>query len=93
MNNFFYVYVLFSEKDNKRYTGYTTNLAQRLKSHNEGDVSSTKHRRPLHLIYFEGCLNEMDAKRREKYLKTKNGKMFLGNRLKFYLNAPPFLMK
>ena len=91
MNDYFYTYVLFSEKDNKKYTGYTTNLAQRLKSHQKGNVPSTKHRRPLHLIYFEGCRNEMDAKRRERYLKTKNGKMFLGNRLKSYLNAPIIL--
>ena len=76
MNNFFYVYVLFSEKDNKRYTGYTTNLAQRLKSHNEGDVSSTKHRRPLHLIYFEGCLNEWMQREEKNILKQKMVKCF-----------------
>jgi len=88
MTHYFYVYILRSEKDNKKYTGYTTNLAQRLKSHHQGNISSTKYRRPLHLIYFEGCRNELDAKRREKYLKIKNGKMYLGNRLKSYLNAP-----
>ena len=70
------------------YTGYSSNLDQRLKSHHEGKVISTKYRRPLKLIYFEGCLSEQDAKRREKYLKTKNGRMFIGNRLKSYLNAP-----
>ena len=80
---------MYSEKDGKKYTGYTTNLAQRLKSHHKGNVTSTKHRRPLHLIYFEGCRSEVDAKRREKYLKTKNGKMFIGNRLKSYLNDTP----
>ena len=61
----------------KNIQAYTTNLAQRLKSHHKGNVSSTKYRRPLHLIYFEGCRSEVDAKRREKYLKTKNGKMYL----------------
>ena len=72
-----------------KYTGFTSNLDQRLKSHYDGKVKSATHRRPLELIYFEGCLNKEDAIRREKYLKTKNGKMFLGNRLKSYLNGPP----
>lgn len=88
MNSFYYTYVLFSKKDNLKYTGFTSNLDQRLKSHHDGKVKSTAHRRPLKLIYFEGCLSKEDELRREKYLKTKNGKMFLGNRLKSYLNAP-----
>ena len=33
-------------------------------------MPSTKDRRPLELIYYEACLNEKDAFRREKYLKT-----------------------
>ena len=89
MDNFYYIYILYSEKDKKKYTGYTSNFNQRLKSHERGEVKSTRHRRPLKLIYFEGCMNEEDARRREKYLKTRNGKMFIGNRLKSYLNAPP----
>lgn len=75
------------------YTGYTSNLVQRLKSHFDGKVKSTKFRRPLELIYFEGCLNEEDAIGREKYLKTKNGKMYLGNRLNSYLYALPMKNK
>lgn len=89
MNSFYYSYVLFSKKDNLKYTGYTSNLDQKLKAHFDGKVQSTKFRRPLELIYFEGCLNKKDAIRREKYLRTINGKMFLGNRLKSYLNGPP----
>jgi putative endonuclease len=79
---FYYVYVLKSEKDGKYYTGYTQNLKLRFEQHQKGEVSSTKHRRPLSLIYFEGCLNQQDATHREKYLKTYYGKMFLKNRLK-----------
>jgi len=39
---------------------------------------------PFRLIYFEGCLNEEDAKRREGYLKTTQGRRFLGLRLLEY---------
>ena len=84
MNDFFFTYVLLSEKDNKYYTGYTSNLKQRIIQHNKGNVESTKNRRPFKLIYFEACLNQKDALKREKYLKTHYGKMYLGNRLKSF---------
>lgn len=84
---FYYIYILKSELDGKFYTDYTSNLKLRLEQRNKGQVKSTKARRPLKLIYFEGCLNQQDATRREKYLKTHYGKMFLGNRLKSYLTG------
>jgi len=84
---FHYVYVLQSRKDNKFYTGYTKNLKLRFEQHRKGEIESTKDRRPLKLIYFEGCLNQQDATHREKYLKTYLGKMFLRNRLKSYLTG------
>jgi len=82
MSEFYYVYVLFSLKDRKLYTGYTKDLKSRFDQHQSGKVQSTKNRRPLKLIYFESCLNQQDATHREKYLKSFHGKMFLGNRLK-----------
>ena len=84
---FFHVYVLRSQKDGKNYMGYTDDLFLRFESHNSGKVKSTRHRRPLTLIYFEGCLNQQDATRRERYLKTHYGKMFLGKRLRSYLTG------
>ena len=84
MQTFYYIYILQSEKDGKKYTGYTSNLPLRLEAHHAGEVPSTMHRRPLKLIYFEGCLNQADAVQREKYLKTHYGKMFVGSRLKSY---------
>ena len=82
---YYYIYVLKSEKDGMFYTGYTKNLKNRLKQHNNGEVNSTKNRRPLKLVYFEGCLNQQDATKREKYLKTSWGKRYIKNRLKNYL--------
>lgn len=68
MNQFYFVYVLQSERDSKFYTGYTKNIELRFKQHQKGLVKSTKDRRPLKLIYFEACLNQQDATHREKYL-------------------------
>jgi putative endonuclease len=84
MEQHFYIYVLRSLKDGQNYTGYTKNLKLRFEQHCNGEVESTKNRRPLVLIYFEGCLNQQDATHREKYLKTHFGKMFLKNRLKHW---------
>jgi putative endonuclease len=83
---YYYIYVLLSEKDNQLYTGYTCNLNNRLVCHQEGKVESTKNRRPLKLIYWEGCLNQQDATRREKYLKSGSGKIYLRNRLSNFFN-------
>lgn len=86
--NYFYVYVLFSLADNQFYTGYTKNLQNRIVEHHAGNVASTKNRLPVKLIYWEGCLNQQDATRREKYLKSGNGKIYLKNRLRNYLANP-----
>ena len=87
MEDFFYTYVLKSKVDDKNYTGYTSNLNLRFEQHNKGYVESTKNRRPLKLIYFEACLSQSDALKREKYLKTYHGKMLLKNRLKSYFTS------
>jgi len=83
----FYVYVLQSEKDKNFYTGYTVNLKRRFEEHQSGKNFSTKNRRPFKLIYYEYCMNEEDAKLREKYLKTAWGKRYIKNRLKKYLTG------
>ncbi len=83
----YYVYVLQSHKDNLLYTGFTLDLKRRLKEHNEGNVSSTKKRTPFKLIYYEACLSQEDAIRREKYLKSTYGKRFIKNRLTNYLHS------
>jgi putative endonuclease len=69
------------------YTGFTSNLKLRFERHNKGLVESTKDRRPFKLIYYEACLNKNDASKRERYLKSYLGKMFLKRRLKSYLTG------
>lgn len=80
-----YVYILRSQKDNKNYVGYAKNLKLRFEQHNKGLVDSTKNRRPFNLIYYEACLDQQDATRREKYLKTIYGKRYIKSRIKSYL--------
>jgi putative endonuclease len=83
----YYTYVLQSEKDDKFYVGFTKDLKLRFEKHSKGKVESTRDRRPLNLIYYEACLSQDDATKREKYLKCYHGRMFLKNRLKSYLTG------
>ncbi len=81
----FYTYVLLSENDKNFYIGFTKDLKKRFDEHQKGLVISTSHRRPLSLIYYEACLNEDDAIKREKYFKSGFGRRFLRNRIGTYL--------
>jgi len=69
----YYVYVSQSLKNGNLYIGYTTNLKRRILEHNNQQNFSTKPYAPWKIIFFEGYLEEKDAKRREKYLKTNQG--------------------
>ena len=77
-----YVYVLLSQKDGQFYVGYTQNVQNRIEQHNSGQVQATKRRLPIKLIYWEGCINQQDATRREKYLKTIWGKRYIKGRVR-----------
>ncbi|HBC85461.1 MAG TPA: excinuclease ABC subunit C [Lentisphaeria bacterium] len=77
----FYVYILL-EKNGQLYTGFSEDLKQRIKDHNAGKVESTSGRRPLKLIHYEAYSMESDARRREKYLKTSEGKRFLKQQIR-----------
>jgi putative endonuclease len=76
-----YVYVLHSTKDRKLYIGKTPDLKARIKKHKTGYVRSTKHRRPLKLVYYEAYILKKDAKRRERYLKSGGGRKELAKQL------------
>lgn len=80
----FYTYILESQFDGNRYIGYTNNLNRRLEEHRRGLSFATKFRGPFKIIYYEACRSEVDAKRREGYMKTTHGNRFLSLRLLNY---------
>ncbi|MFC1598392.1 GIY-YIG nuclease family protein [Patescibacteria group bacterium] len=84
-NMFYYVYVLISLRDRNFYIGFTTDLNERITRHHNGDVSSTKNRRPVELIFYEAYLEKLDALRRERYFKTTKGKATIRVMLNKYL--------
>ena len=82
-----YVYVLRSVKDGNLYTGYTTDLRQRVADHAAGKARSTRDRRPLHLIYYEAYLLPKDAKARDAILKSGFGKRYIREPMSHYFSA------
>ena len=85
---FFYVYILRSLKNRSFYIGYSTDLKNRIKQHNNGESQSTKPFRPYKLIFYEAFLNEKDAKNREEYLKGGYGRKSIQKMLTTYLKTP-----
>lgn len=76
----FAVYVLRSERNRKRYVGSTgKNPEMRLKEHNAGSNRFTKYNRPFRLIYSESFATLQEARSREQYLKSGQGRKFLDN--------------
>ena len=74
----YYVYVLESKKNQRKYIGYTAkNPNERLKEHNSGANSFTRRNRPYEIIYSEEYKSESFARKREKYFKSGTGRRVL----------------
>lgn len=73
----YFVYVLCSEKDGRLYKGFSSNLEKRILEHNSGKTKSTKGYLPWRLVYSEKVENRIEARKREKFLKSGLGRDFL----------------
>lgn len=72
------VYVLHSDNADKLYIGFTSNIEQRLLSHNFlATKGYTVKYRPWRLIYTEICASKQEAMKREKELKSSRGRAFI----------------
>jgi putative endonuclease len=76
------VYILYSPSYNKIYVGCTSDLEERLLSHNElGKKGWTIKFRPWELIYEESYPTKTEALSREKNLKGGKGREWIWNEL------------
>jgi putative endonuclease len=73
----FFVYAIKSEVDGRIYVGMSSDVSKRLIEHNSGKTKSTKGYKPWQLIYSEVLSSRLEARAREKYLKSGVGKEFL----------------
>lgn len=77
MNN--YTYILKC-KDGSLYTGWTNNIENRLRMHNEGrGAKYTRGRGPVKLVYIEQFPTKEEAMKREAAIKklTRKQKLLL----------------
>ncbi len=72
-----FVYILRSEKDAKRYFGCTKDLNERLARHHKGQVRTTRNRGPFSLLHVERFESREEASARENFLKTWAGRIEL----------------
>ena len=73
----YYVYILKSLKDGKKYIGSTTDFERRLREHNSGGCSSTKHRKPFELVHIEEFNDKKVARKREYFFKSGKGREYI----------------
>jgi len=77
----YYVYILKSVVEDWYYVGYSADLRERLKEHNDGKVISTKARRPFTIASYIAIREKETAIALEKYLKTGSGIAWMKKRL------------
>lgn len=73
----FYVYIIFSSKLNKYYTGYTSDVEARVIQHNAGLSSYTSRANDWKLSYKETFETREEAIKREKEIKSKKSRKYI----------------
>ena len=74
----FTVYALYSPTHEKIYIGFTSNMEQRLLSHNKlGKKGWTIKFRPWELVFTEEFEGKKEAMKREKQLKSAKGREYV----------------
>jgi len=76
----YYVYII-RLKNNTYYTGFSSNLKNRINEHIKGNINRTKNLRPLKLVFYAAFKLKIKALHFEKYLKTNSGFAFRNKRL------------
>jgi len=76
-----FTYILYSPSHNKTYVGCNNNWTSRLEEHNAGKVKATLASRPWIVVLVEEHETMMDARRRERYLKSSAGRRWMKKEL------------
>ena len=74
------VYVLLGSGGTYMYKGSAHDLRKRVNDHIQGRVARTRTRRPLKLVYVEYIADYTEARKRENWLKSGQGRKWLKER-------------
>ena len=79
ITSMFTIYVLYNSTAQKTYTGQTEDLERRINQHNNHQLGkfTACYRGKWVLIYQESVATRTEALKREKQLKSGNGRMFI----------------
>jgi len=64
-------------KNGKYYIGSTNNLQRRLQQHQKGQVTSTKHVRPIELLWHKTFATITEARQMEYYIKKQKDRNYI----------------
>ncbi|WP_183495580.1 GIY-YIG nuclease family protein [Neolewinella aquimaris] len=73
----FYVYILASTTSGAYYIGYTSDLWQRVATHQKNEGRWTKNKGPWELKYYEAFKVDTEARKRELQLKKGKNKSYI----------------
>ena len=75
--NMYYTYAIKSRERNYIYVGLTSNPDRRIAEHNNERERTTRSYAPFETIIIEQYQTRLEARKREKYLKSGIGKEFM----------------
>ena len=75
----YYVYILYSEKCDRFYVGYSADVVQRLIRHNSGMVTATKNCRPYEIVATKSFSTEKEARVEEARIKKQKSRTYIIN--------------
>jgi len=73
----YFVYILYSQKNDRYYVGQTQNLEERMERHNCGRNKSTKSGIPWSLVHLEVVTDRSAALTKERHIKNLGSKRYL----------------
>ncbi|NOZ75333.1 MAG: GIY-YIG nuclease family protein [FCB group bacterium] len=73
----YYVYILYSRKTNRYYTGSSGDPERRLEEHNHGRTKSTKGGIPWTLVYQIECSDRKAAVALERKIKRMKSRSYI----------------
>jgi putative endonuclease len=73
----FSVYIIYSQKCDRYYIGYSADVLARLDRHNAGKITATKNCRPYQLLGTKQFPSELEARQEELRLKKQKSRKYL----------------
>jgi putative endonuclease len=73
----YFVYILYSTRIDRYYTGYCEDISRRLEKHNFRSTNSTKSGIPWKLVYTEQYETKTEAIIRENQIKKMKSRKFI----------------